>query len=447
MEFTLLGPFEARRAGRPVPVANRRQERCLLGVLLLEADRALSTGRLIGLLWPGTPPPSARGTLHTYIGRLRAALARHDGPRVETAADGYRLRADGHHVDAHTFTGLVRRADRAPGAAVRAALYEEALGLWRGPLLADTAGDELREQLGAGLDELWLTAVEQRAAAHLELGLTDRVAADLAPLAARHPGRERLVGTLMTALHRAGRRADALELYARARQELAEELGVEPGTRLRALHERVRGGDPGPDGPPVPVHAVRVGGEWLPWTTSGRPALEFCNTRAGWNGPPSPASEWLRHYRTLAVWSGHHGLADEWEVSGLLRRAADEPERAAAALAEARAFRARLYACLTGPDDVRAFGDVARLVDEASAASVFVRGDDGLGRRRIAPAAGLRLPLLAVALDAAGLLSGPERFLVRACPGEGCGWLFADEGGRRRWCSMRTCGGTGSATH
>lgn len=160
---------------------------------------------------------------------------------------------------------------------------------------------------------------------------------------------------------------------------------------------------------------------WLPWTTSGHPALELCNTYAGWGGPPLPGSEWLPEYTSLAVWAGHHELTEEWVVKGLLRRAGERPAEAEAALEEARQFRARLYACLIDPDDAQAFKAVVPFVEEAAAVGVFIRAHDRLGHWRTPPSAGLRLPLLAAARAAGELLGDPARFLVRACPGAGCG--------------------------
>lgn len=439
MEFQLLGPFEARHEGDRVLVGSRRQERCLLSILLLEPGRVVSTGRLIDLLWDGDAPSSARGTVHTYIGRLRARLGPYE-VRVETRHDGYVLDAGPHTVDAQEFTDLARRAGGVADVAQRVRLYDRALGLWRGPLLADVADDGLRERLGGTLAELRLSALEQRAEGQLELGMHDRVVTDLTPLARAHPGRERLVATQMTALYRSGRQADALELYRATRKALVTGLGIEPGAGLNDLH-----GDARLHRPPVPLYAVRVGEEWLPWTTSGHPALEFCNTYAGWGGPGLPGSEWLRTYRTLAVWAGHLDLAEDRLVTGLLKRARQRPEEAAAVLDEAREFRRQLYAALTGPDEVRAFNAVADVAEDAAKASVFVRGDDGLGRWRLSPSAGLRLPVLAVARSAAELLADPGLFTVRACPGADCGWLFTDESGRRRWCSLATCGKETSA--
>ncbi|MFF7309830.1 BTAD domain-containing putative transcriptional regulator [Streptomyces sp. NPDC008137] len=439
MEFQLLGPFAARHEGRPVLVGSRRQERCLLAVLLLHAGRVVATERLIDLLWDGDPPASARATVHTYVGRLRAALKPY-GVTVGTRHDGYAVEPGRHRVDAEEFTALLGRAAAAGDPAERIRRYDDALGLWRGDLLADVADERLRTRLGGRLAELRLSAVEQRAEAQLAMGLHDRVAADLTPLLDEHPTRERLVAARMTALYRTGRQADALRLYDSTRTLLSAELGIEPNRDLRTLHERMLRGDPRLDRPPGPVYAVRVGDQWLPWSTSGHPALEFCNTYAGWGGDPLPGSDWLRGYAALAVWAGHLDLIEEWTVARLREQAVRDPAEADAALDEARRFRTDLYACLTDPQDGRAFKAVAGVVEDAARLSVFTRGDDGLGRWRPSPSAGLRLPLLAVARSAAELLADARRFTVRACSSPDCGWLFLDESGRRRWCSLATCG-------
>ncbi|MGW0082765.1 BTAD domain-containing putative transcriptional regulator [Streptomyces sp. NPDC003393] len=439
MEFQLLGPFAARHEGRRVPVGSRRQERCLLSLLLLEAGRAVTTERLIDLLWHGDPPASARATVHTYIGRLRAALSPY-GVLIETRHDGYAFVPGPHTIDAREFSLLVRQAADAHDPAERMRLQDRALGLWRGPLLADVADDRLRGRLGGALDELRLSTTERRAEAQLTMGLHERVVADLTPLVAQHPGRERLVAAQMTALYRGGRQAEALELYRTTHKSLVAEFGIEPGARLRTLHDRMLRGDHRLDRPPGPVYAVRVGDAWLPWSTSGHPALEFCNTYAGWGGRQLLGSEWLRGYATLAVWAGHMDLVDDRTAGRLREQARRQPDEAAAALAEAREFRANLYACLMDPADSRAFTAVAGVVEDAARLSVFTRGDDGLGRWRPSPAAGLRLPVCAVARSAGELLADPRRFTIRSCPSADCGWLFLDAGGRRRWCSLATCG-------
>ncbi|RKN37524.1 BTAD domain-containing putative transcriptional regulator [Streptomyces hoynatensis] len=439
MEFQLLGPFQARHEGRRVLAGSRPQERCLLAVLLLDEGRVVPTERLIDLLWNGSPPASARGTVHTYVGRLRAALAPYGFPLL-TRHDGYVAEPGEHTVDAAEFTGLLREAAAAADPGERTRLREAALALWRGPLLADVAGGELRARLGGRLTELRLSALESWAEDTLAMGLQDRVAAELAEPAAAHPERERLVAAQMTALYRTGRAAEALRLYAGTARALRAELGVGPGPALRTLRERIRSHDPRLDRPPGPSYAVRVRDQWLPWQVGGHPALEFCNTYAGWPGEEFPGSEWLREYATLAVWSGYVDLTEDWLVDRLLRQAARDPQEAALVLAEAREFRSRLYACLVDPSDGRAFRAVADLARQAAVHTVLTRGEDGLAGWRLSPAAGLRLPLYATARAAADLLTRPERLTVRACPNPACGWLFLNTSGRRAWCSLGTCG-------
>ncbi|CAM5302747.1 MULTISPECIES: BTAD domain-containing putative transcriptional regulator [Streptomyces] len=442
MEFQLLGPFAARHGGRPVLAGLRRQERCLLAVLLLEAGRTVPTGRLIDLLWNGEAPAGARSTVHTYIGRLRASLGP-DGVHLETRNDGYLLRADDHVIDTRAFEDGVREAAAAVDDEERVLRYDRALALWRGELLADVAADALRDRIGRRLAALRLSAAEERARLLLSLGQHERVAAELPPLAEEHPERERLVADSMVALHRGGRSAEALQLYRATRSALRSAFDAEPGEELRTLYERVRRDDPALRQAATPTYAVRVRGEWLPWNTSGDPALEFCNTYAGWGGERRAGSEWLCGYRTLVVWAGHLDLVDERTVVRLLRTAEERPEEAGAVLAAARGFRSALYGCLTeepGAGGGGAFGRAAEVIQEAMCHAAFVRGEDGLGRWRPHPESGLRLPLHAVAQRAADLLAHPRRLTVRVCPGKDCGWLFLDAGGRRRWCSMGVCG-------
>lgn len=448
MEFQLLGPFAARHRGRPVLAGLRRQERCLLALLVLEAGRTVPTGRLIDLLWNGEAPAGARSTVHTYIGRLRASLGP-DGVHLETRDDGYLLRADDHLIDTRAFEDGVREAAAAVDDEERVLHYDRSLALWRGELLADVADEALRDRIGRRLAALRLSAAEERARLLLSLGRHEHVAAELPPLAEEHPERERLVADSMVALHRSGRSAEALQLYRTTRSALRSAFDAEPGQDLRTLYDRVRRDDPALRRPVTPTYAVRVRGEWLPWNTSGDPALEFCNTYAGWGGGPRPGSEWLRGYRTLAVWAGHLDLVDDRTVTRLLRRAEERPEEASAALREAREFRSALYGCLTeeaGPAGEpargggQAFARAAGVIQEAMRHAVFVRGEGGLGRWSPHSASGPRIPLYAVAQRAADLLADPRRLTVRVCPGKGCGWLFLDAGGRRRWCSMGVCG-------
>lgn len=442
MEFRLLGPFEASHHGRLVEIASRRQERCLLALLLLDLGHLVTIDRLIDLLWNGSAPASARGAVYTYVGRLRAALNPY-GVRITTRADGYLVEADDHRVDVTDFHRTVQQGLDAADPAVRAALLDGALQLWRGPLLADVADDALRHRLDGQLDEARLVAVEMRAEAQLALGRHARVSKDLAGLADAYPLRERLVGLLMTAQYRAARQADALLLYEATRKALATELGVDPGPDLQELHRRILRNDARLDQPRRAVYEVRIREEVLPWTVGGHPALDFCNTFAGWGlpTPPPPGAEWLRGYNTFAVWCGYIGLADDPTVTRLLTLAARDPAEADRTLEQARTLRAQVYACLNGHADHAAFDAVARAAEAAAKTLEYTRDETGGGRWRPGLDAGLRLPLHAAAWSAAELLADPRRLTVRSCTESHCRWLFLDEAGMRRWCSLVTCAG------
>ncbi|MFF4779101.1 BTAD domain-containing putative transcriptional regulator [Microtetraspora fusca] len=438
MDIRLLGPFEIHHNGGRVELDIRRQERLLLAVLTLEAGKVIPIDRLADLLWDGRDPATARHAIHTYMGRLRTALRPH-GLEIVTAGAGYLLPADGHVLDANRFSSLARRAAKVTDPTERLRLLDDAIALWRGPFLADLADDRLRHRLAAALDELRLSSIELRAEAQLSLGLHDQAAAELPPLAEEHPTRERLAATLMIALYRSGRQAGALAAYRATRTFLVDQLGIEPGRELRSLNDRILRNDPELVRP-APAYAVKVHGQWLPWSVGGHPALEFCNTYAGWGGPPLPGSEWLRGYASLAAWAGHVGFADDATVRELLRAAEERPGEAEAVLMEARALRGHLYACLLNADDTHAFHAVAPLADEAARFAVFVRDEGGLGRWVLPPSTGLRLPLHVAAYSAADLLSDARRYTVCRCQGENCGWLFLDSTGRRKWCSPATCG-------
>jgi predicted RNA-binding Zn ribbon-like protein len=177
---------------------------------------------------------------------------------------------------------------------------------------------------------------------------------------------------------------------------------------------------------------------------AGHPALELCNTWAGWEEDPPPGSgdprrEWLPDYDILAVWCGFHGLADVDQVTRLRAAGAAHPGKAAAALDEVRTLRSRLRPALLAPDDDTALASLTGYVRRAAAVSELVPGE-GCARWEVSAEVGLDLPLLALAWSAARLLSSPEVLHVSACPGADCGWLFLDSRGRRRWCDMAVCG-------
>ncbi|MFI9811236.1 AfsR/SARP family transcriptional regulator [Saccharothrix variisporea] len=242
MEFGVLGPVEVRTAGGPVHPGVRKQ-RLVLAVLLLEAGRLVPVDRLISLLWPDEPPRSARAVVHTQISRLRSVLATAGAARAGVAlisdGPGYLLRCDPDRVDAHRFRALCAAA-RGQDDERRVATLKEALALWRGPALA---GLEV-PALGHDLEQARLAAWEERFDAEARLGRHREVVAELTALVAAHPHHESLVGRLMVALDRCGRRGEALHAYGELHRRLDRELGVRPSARLRRIHAQLLGAAP-----------------------------------------------------------------------------------------------------------------------------------------------------------------------------------------------------------
>lgn len=234
-EFLVLGRVEAHRGGRELPLG-RRRERSLLAVLLLAAGQVVPTERLVDLLWDGIPPATARAGLHTHVSRLRARLP---GVDVSARDGGYCAEVDPETVDAHRFVRMVAAARELADPARRATELRAALALWRGEAMADTATDLLRARVTAELTELRFTATELAIEADLAGGRHADVVGELTTLTAEYPLREELWAHLLVALYRGGRQAEALDAYTRARRCLADELGIEPGPRLRQLHQDI----------------------------------------------------------------------------------------------------------------------------------------------------------------------------------------------------------------
>jgi predicted ATPase/DNA-binding SARP family transcriptional activator len=238
-EVRLLGPVQVVRSGCEIRLGGPRP-RAVLALLVLEAGRVAPAGRLVEDVWRGSPPPGAAKTLRSYVSRLRALLS----PDAALAArgGGYVLGLDPVIVDAVRFERLAGAGQAALSggeAAVAADRFRQALGLWRGRALADVCVVEPLAREAARLEELRLAAVEGRIEADIALGLHAEVTGELEGLVAEYPLRERLWRLLVLALYRAERQADALAAYRRARDMLAEELGLEPGEELRRLEQAV----------------------------------------------------------------------------------------------------------------------------------------------------------------------------------------------------------------
>ncbi|MEU5426435.1 BTAD domain-containing putative transcriptional regulator [Streptomyces olivoreticuli] len=224
----------------------------VLAVLLLRARTPVSARELIAAVWGDEAPPGALGSLRTHVFTLRRLLEPGRAPRASartllTTGDGYTLRVAPEDVDLTVFelrTAEARRA-RAAGRPERArSLLVSALDLWRGRPLAGVPGPYAEAQR-VRLEELRLSAVEARWEAEIALGGHDNALGPLRALAAEHPWRERVHELLMTALHHAGRQADALDVHAHVRRALAEELGTRPGPGLDRLQQKILTAGPG----------------------------------------------------------------------------------------------------------------------------------------------------------------------------------------------------------
>jgi predicted ATPase/DNA-binding SARP family transcriptional activator len=243
MEFAILGPLEVRDGAAPVRVPGAK-ERALLADLLVNAGRVVPADRLVEDLWGEQPPGNPANTLQGRVSALRRALG--PGGGLVTRPPGYLLEAGPEQVDAGRFERLVAEAAAAAAAdGPRAAgLLEEALGLWRGPALAEFADQPWAQAEAARLEELRLAATEALVDLRLAAGGHAGLVGELEGLVAAHPTRERLRGQLMVALYRSGRQADALGAYTEAREVLAEELGIDPSPELQRFHHQILLQDP-----------------------------------------------------------------------------------------------------------------------------------------------------------------------------------------------------------
>ncbi|MER5786823.1 BTAD domain-containing putative transcriptional regulator [Streptomyces sp. NPDC001980] len=240
-EFGLLGPLSGRHDGRELDLGSPLQ-RAVLARLLLGDGRQCGLDRLIDALWE-EPPDNAVRSVQTYVYRIRLSLGE-ERSRLETTQGGYQLDIPEQAVDALRFERLVRdgeelRAAGRTGPALRA--FDAALALWSGEPLSGVPGPYAQRHRRRFV-ELRLNARVARLECAGELGEHARVATELIALIADHPLREDLYALRMRALYRAGRTAEALAVYAAARETLVAELGMDPGPELRELQARILGG-------------------------------------------------------------------------------------------------------------------------------------------------------------------------------------------------------------
>ncbi len=250
MRFGVLGPVAVWTAdGEPVPVPGLKV-RALLAVLIAHEGRPVPAARLIDALWGEHLPGDPAGTLSGKVTQLRRALERAEpgGRRlVASPPPGYRLRIDADAVDAGRFRALTARARETADPRVRAGLLADALALWQGPAFADFADEPFARTAAARLTEERLVALEDHAETRLALGEHAELVAELTELLGAHPLRERLRAAHIRVLYRSGRPSEALDSYEEHRVRLADELGLDPGPDLMALHRGVLARDPALD--------------------------------------------------------------------------------------------------------------------------------------------------------------------------------------------------------
>ncbi|RJQ76144.1 transcriptional regulator [Pseudonocardiaceae bacterium YIM PH 21723] len=252
----LLGPVTAYLGNAQVELGPPRQ-RAVLAILAVSVNRPVSRREIIDGVWGENAPSSADNGVHTYVAGLRRVLEPRRGHReqsrlITSVASGYQLNLDRALVDAAAFTDLVAEGD-----------LDAALDLWRGSALDGIPGP-FAELERSRLADMRLDAVEQRAERRLADGRPQEVIAELTGLVAAHPLREALHGLLMRALSRAGRQAEALAAYQRARSLLADELGVDPGPALQRIHQQILTAEAEPEPTPVPVTPARTVPAQLP---------------------------------------------------------------------------------------------------------------------------------------------------------------------------------------
>ena len=314
LDFRILGPVEAWDDGAQLQLGGPKQ-RAVLALLLLDAGRVVSTDRLIDALWGEQPPATAATSLQNFVSQLRKVVG---ADVLVTKPPGYRLQLEREQLDLERFRRLVERS-RQEGAAQRATTLREALALWRGPALADLAFESFALGESARLEELRLAALEERIEADLESGRHGDLVGELEALVREHPLREQLQRSLMLALYRSGRQAEALQVYHDARRTLVDELGIEPSAALQQLHGamlrhdpqlELNGGRAGVAVDPVgEVVETLLGGRLVP--VLGADVAELAAHLSTRFEYPHEASELPRVAQYVAVMMGAGPLHDE----------------------------------------------------------------------------------------------------------------------------------------
>ncbi|AZK93884.1 MULTISPECIES: AfsR/SARP family transcriptional regulator [Streptomyces] len=350
MRIDVLGAVRALRDdGSPVDLGGPRHREVLARLVAAEG-RMVTTDTLVDDLW-ADPPARAVGALRTFVAALRRALEPDRPPRdppriIVTEGPGYALRLPREDVDVHRFQDTLARARRNPDAAGDLGTV---LADWRGPAYADVTGSPWAQRERTRLEELRLEGTELRARILLDSGEGAELVAGLGAHVAEHPWREPAWELLARALHRAGRRADALATLRRARTMLVDQLGLDPGPDLQRLEKDILNGA----GPPEDARTV--------WTGPGvrlgpRTTVDLARTLALAGGDALVRS---RRDRLAAVRAAERTgdlaltarIIAAYDVPAVWSRA-DDPEQSRAVVAAAERTLTGLGP--DGPDDLRA---------------------------------------------------------------------------------------------
>jgi DNA-binding SARP family transcriptional activator len=238
--FGVLGPLQVTVDGAPVPLGTPKQ-RAVMAVLVMNRNRPVGTDSLITAAWEQWPPSEARASLHSYISNLRRLLGESRAV-LENAPPGYRLMVGDDACDIGRFV-LEKNAGVQAAAAGQFEQASEhlttALAEWRGPVLEDLRDFQFVEAFATALTEDKVVAHTARAEAEIACGRGYAVIGELESLTAEHPYREPLWAQLITAYYLADRQSEALDAFQRLKTTLADDLGIDPGPTVRALHERI----------------------------------------------------------------------------------------------------------------------------------------------------------------------------------------------------------------
>jgi DNA-binding SARP family transcriptional activator len=450
MEYRILGPLEVADRDREVLLGGGRQ-RSVLALLLLHANEVVPSERLIDQLWGDTPPQTAAKTVQVYVSQLRKSLrnGEPDGPLL-TRGHGYVLQVGPGELDLQRFERALadgRNALEGDAPARAADLLREGLALWRGPPLADFAYEPFAQVEIARLEELRLTAVEQRIEADLALGRDSEVVGELEALVAAHPLREGLRRQLMLALYRCGRQAEALDAYREGRRHLVDELGIEPSGSMRELNDAILAQDPALGAPAwrprLPTKASR-----LPAAVARRPralmavgatlvvaavAVAIFEAVRGEPGPARPAVPLT--YSALAAVVPSTGTVDaavalpgvsRVAVDGGLAWVAGDDSRTVSAVSTRTRRLVRTVPVGVFPSDIAAGGGSLWVVDGARGRVLRIQPSYGriLDRLRFRPSGvapgdrfGFDPTSVAVADGAAWITDGGRRLLRAGADG------------------------------